>query len=91
MYRKSQKFQELWAPEGQQLEGLQSLFADIRERVAEEPLPPLSGEQLRAAGRSMKQAAAMGADRPTALDIDRLPDTALEELAVVLAACEACQ
>eukprot|EP00959_Pyramimonas_sp_CCMP1952_P246314 5148457-Pyramimonas_sp.AAC.1 len=30
MDRKSQKFQELWAPEGQQLEGLQSLFAEIR-------------------------------------------------------------
>eukprot|EP00959_Pyramimonas_sp_CCMP1952_P313440 6560685-Pyramimonas_sp.AAC.1 len=60
MDKKSQRFQELWAPEGQQLDGLHSLFADIRARVAEEPLPPLTGEQLRAAGRAMKQTSAMG-------------------------------
>eukprot|EP00959_Pyramimonas_sp_CCMP1952_P217351 4545896-Pyramimonas_sp.AAC.1 len=39
----------------------------------------------------MEQTAAMGVDRLTALDTDRLPDAAFEELAVVLAACGACQ
>ena len=63
------------------------LFADIRQRIRGEALPAIDVADLRAALRQMKPSSAMGIDRLCSLDVDRLPDIALAEMAGLFSLC----
>ena len=52
----------------------------IREHAVVEDLPPITVAAVRGAARAMKAKAGLGIDRLSPVDVERLPDAALEEL-----------
>eukprot|EP00959_Pyramimonas_sp_CCMP1952_P215827 4514378-Pyramimonas_sp.AAC.1 len=70
---------------------LEDLCYDIRRRVRDEALPPLTVLDIRQALKRMKVGGAMGVDRICVHDLDRLPDVALAEMCIILSVCEEVQ
>eukprot|EP00959_Pyramimonas_sp_CCMP1952_P219113 4581325-Pyramimonas_sp.AAC.1 len=63
---------------------LEELRYDIRRRVQDETLPPLTVPDIRQALKHTKASGTMGVDRICVHDLDRLPDAALAEMCIVL-------
>eukprot|EP00959_Pyramimonas_sp_CCMP1952_P115199 2408092-Pyramimonas_sp.AAC.1 len=66
------------------------VFQKVEDAVDGGPLQPISAHDIRVALKQMKASTGQGIDFLSPVDLERLPDTGLAELALLYTACEAC-